>query len=73
MDFLLTIEFCEAAEYRPYFESAAELLEGFPNRPLRDEDAQSLPDDFSTRQKALQIAIKLIRTIYDFSGTITIC
>ncbi|XP_040821241.1 protein LEG1 homolog [Ochotona curzoniae] len=68
MNFLLAIEFCEAADYRPYFESAAELLEGFPHRPLRDEDAQSLPDDFSTRQKALLVAVKLIRTINDFSG-----
>ncbi|XP_058525096.1 protein LEG1 homolog [Ochotona princeps] len=68
MDFLLAIEFCEAAEYRPYFESAAELLEGFPHRPLTDEDAQDLPDDFSTRQKAMLVAVKLIRTINDFSG-----
>ncbi|KAI4567398.1 hypothetical protein MJT46_008611 [Ovis ammon polii x Ovis aries] len=42
MDFLLAAEFIEAVLYRPYFESSAEFLAGFPHRLLTDQDRNVL-------------------------------
>ncbi|KAM8791853.1 protein LEG1 homolog [Rhynchonycteris naso] len=68
MDFLLSIEFVEAALYRPYFESSAELLVGFPYRPLIDQDRDILKSNFSIREKALLILVKLISEINTITG-----
>ncbi|KFO32582.1 hypothetical protein H920_05993 [Fukomys damarensis] len=44
-DFLVAIEFCEAAKYHPYFKSAAEFLVGYPHRLLTDEDIPFVTKD----------------------------
>ncbi|XP_043312977.1 protein LEG1 homolog [Cervus canadensis] len=68
MDFLLTIEFIEATLYRPYFESSAELLVGFPHRLLTDQDRNVLTSNFSRWEKALLTAVKLIQKINKSTG-----
>ena len=70
MDFLLAIEFVEAVLYRPYFESSAEFLVGFPHRPLTDQDRNVLMNNFSRREKALMTAVKLIQKINKSTGMI---
>ena len=70
MDFLLAIEFVEAVLYRPYFESSAEFLVGFPHRPLTDQDRNVLMSNFSRREKALMTAVKLIQKINKSTGMI---
>ncbi|XP_043312972.1 protein LEG1 homolog isoform X1 [Cervus canadensis] len=59
VDFLVTAEFFEAVLYRPYLESSAEFLVGFPHRLLTDEDHTVLTSNFSRREKALITAAKL--------------
>ncbi|CAI9173498.1 unnamed protein product [Rangifer tarandus platyrhynchus] len=68
MDFLLAIEFFEAMLYRPYFESSAEFLVGFPHRLLTDHDRNVLTSNFSRREKALLTAVKLIQKINKSTG-----
>ncbi|XP_066103893.1 protein LEG1 homolog [Saccopteryx bilineata] len=68
LDFLLSIEFAEAALYRPYFESSAKFLVGFPYRPLIDQDRDILTTDFNIREKALLILVKLISEINTITG-----
>ena len=53
MDFLLAIEFVEAVLYRPYFESSAEFLVGFPHRPLTDQDRNVLMNNLADGKKHL--------------------
>ncbi|KAF5920028.1 hypothetical protein HPG69_014394, partial [Diceros bicornis minor] len=62
-DFLLAIEFCEDARYRPYFESSAEFLVGFPHRLLTDQDHHILTSSFSVREKALLNSVRLISKV----------
>ncbi|KAM6181801.1 protein LEG1 homolog [Erethizon dorsatum] len=59
-DFLCAIEFCEAAKYRPYFESAAQFIAGFPHKLLTNQDDPFSTRDFSTREKAQLSTVKLI-------------
>ncbi|XP_055289434.1 protein LEG1 homolog isoform X1 [Moschus berezovskii] len=68
MDFLLAIEFVEAVLYRPYYESSAEFLVGFPHRPLTYQDHNVLMSNFSRREKALMTAVKLIPKINKSTG-----
>ena len=70
MDFLLATEFFEAVLYRPYFESSAEFLVGFPHRPLTDQDRNVLMSNFSRWEKALMTAVKLIQKINKSTGMI---
>ena len=70
MDFLLAIEFVEAVLYRPYFESSAEFLVGFPHRPLTDQDRNVLMSNFSRREKALITVAKLTTKINKSTGMI---
>ena len=70
MDFLLAIEFVEAMLYRPYFESSAELLAGFPQRLLTDEDRNVLTSNFSRQEKAFLTVVKLIQEINKSTGMI---
>ena len=70
MDFLLAIEFFEAILYRPYFESSAEFLVGFPHRLLTNQDRNVLTSNFSRREKALLTAVKLIPKINESTGMI---
>ncbi|XP_004422450.1 PREDICTED: protein LEG1 homolog [Ceratotherium simum simum] len=62
-DFILAIEFCEDARYRPYFESSAEFLVGFPHRLLTDQDHHILTSSFSVREKALLNSVRLISKV----------
>ena len=59
----MAIEFFEAILYRPYFESSAEFLVGFPQRLLTDEDRNVLTSNFSRQEKAFLTAVKLIQEI----------
>ncbi|XFG03661.1 hypothetical protein AB1E19_007285 [Capra hircus] len=68
MDFLLAAEFIEAVLYRPYFESSAEFLAGFPHRLLTDQDRNVLTSNFSRREKALITVVKLITKINKSTG-----
>ncbi|XP_057596134.1 protein LEG1 homolog [Hippopotamus amphibius kiboko] len=68
LDFLLAMEFCEAALYRPYFESSAEFLVGFPHRLLTDQDRDILISNLSVREKALLNAVKLISETNKITG-----
>ena len=70
MDFLLATEFFEAVLYRPYFESSAEFLVGFPHRPLTDQDRNVLMSNFSRREKALITVAKLTTKINKSTGMI---
>ena len=70
MDFLLAAEFIEAVLYRPYFESSAEFLAGFPHRLLTDQDRNVLTSNFSRREKALMTVAKLITKINKSTGMI---
>lgn len=70
MDFLVTIEFLEAALYRPYFESSAEVLVGFPHRLLTDQDRIVLTSNFNIREKALLTLVKLTSEINKLTGMI---
>lgn len=70
LDFLVTIEFLEAALYRPYFESSAEILVGFPHRLLTDQDRIVLTSNFSIREKALLTLVKLTSEINKLTGMI---
>ncbi|CAI9149540.1 unnamed protein product [Rangifer tarandus platyrhynchus] len=68
MDFLVTAEIFEAVLYRPYFESSAELLVGFPHRLLTDQDRNVLTSNFSRREKALITVTKLTTKINKSTG-----
>ena len=70
MDFLLAVEFVEAILYRPYIESSAESLVGFPHRLLTDQDRNFLTSNLSRREKALLTAVKLIQKINKSTGMI---
>ena len=70
MDFLVTAEFFEAVLYRPYFESSAEFLVGFPHRLLTDQDHSVLTSNFSKREKALITVTTLTRKINKSTGMI---
>ena len=70
MDFLVTAEFFEADLYRPYLESSAELLVGFPHRLLTDQDRNVLTSNFSRREKALIAVTKLTTKINKNTGMI---
>ncbi|XP_069931012.1 protein LEG1 homolog [Oryctolagus cuniculus] len=63
MDFLTVAEFCEAAEYRPYFGSTVEILLGFPHRPLTDQDANILAPDFNLYEKAHLTSIRTLSRV----------
>nr|XP_051711894.1 protein LEG1 homolog [Oryctolagus cuniculus] len=68
MDFLSAFEFCEAAEYRPYFESTVEILLGFPHRPLTDQDANILAPDFNLYEKAHLTSIRTLSRVNKMTG-----
>ena len=70
MDFLLATEFFEAALYRPYFDSSAEFLVGFPHRLLTDQDRNVLMSNFSRREKALITVAKLTTKINKSTGMV---
>ena len=70
MDFLLAVEFVEAVLYRPYFESSAEFLVGFPHRLLTDQDRNVLMSNFSRREKALITVAKLTTKINKSTGMV---
>ena len=70
MDFLLATEFFEAVLYRPYFESSAEFLVGFPHRLLTHHDRNVFTSNFSLREKALLTTVKLILGISKITGMI---
>ncbi|XP_036271090.1 protein LEG1 homolog [Pipistrellus kuhlii] len=68
LDFLVTVEFLEAALYRPYFEIGTELLEGFPHRLLTDQDRIVLTSNFNIREKAFMTSVKLISKTNKLTG-----
>ena len=68
MDFLVTAEFFEAILYRPYFESSAEFLVGFPHRLLTDQDRNVLTSNFSRWEKALITVTTLTTKINKSTG-----
>lgn len=70
MDFLLAAEFIEAVLYRPYFESSAEFLVGFPHLLFTDQDHNVLTSNFSIREKVLMTAVKLLQKINKSIGMI---
>ena len=69
-DFLLAVEFVEAVLYRPYFESSAEFLVGFPHRLLTDQDRNVLMSNFSRQEKALMTIARLTTKINKSTGMI---
>lgn len=70
MDFLSAFEFCEAAEYRPYFASTVEILIGFPHRLLTDQDAKILAPDFNLYEKAHLTSITALSRVNKITGMI---
>lgn len=70
LDFLVTVEFLEAALYRPYFETGTELLMGFPHRLLTDQDHIVLTSNFNIQEKALMTSVKLVSETNKLTGMI---
>ncbi|XP_063136818.1 protein LEG1 homolog [Rattus norvegicus] len=59
LDFLTTMEFCEATIYPSHFNSSKEFLVGFPHRQLKDRENPVVEKDFSLREKAFYASVTL--------------
>ncbi|XP_052026014.1 protein LEG1 homolog [Apodemus sylvaticus] len=68
LDFLTTMEFCEATIYPSDFNSSEEFFVGFPHRLLKDGEDPVLKTDFSLREKAFYASVQLFSKLNKITG-----